>query len=51
MTSALTHQDSVTVDDGVKSVSDGQDCALSKLVPDSLLDKVVCPERAGNTTP
>lgn len=46
-----THQDSITVDDGVKSVSDGQDCALSKLVPDSLLDKAVCPERAGNTTP
>lgn len=47
----LTYQYSVTVNDSVKPVSNGEDCTLLKLVPDSLLDETVSSEREGNTTP
>lgn len=46
-----THQYSVTIDDGIKSVSNSEDCALLKLVPYSLLDEAVSSKRARNTTP
>lgn len=46
-----THQYSVTVDDGIKSVSNSEDCALLKLVPYSLLNEAVSSKRARNTTP
>lgn len=32
-------------------MSNGQDCALLKLVPDSLLDEAISSKEAGNTTP
>lgn len=47
----LTYQYSVTVNDSVEPVSNGEYCALLKLVPDSLLDEAVSSKRAGNTTP
>lgn len=47
----LTYQYSVTVNDSVEPVSNGEDCALLKLVPDSLLDQAVSSKEAGNTTP
>ncbi len=48
---ALTYQYSVTVNDSVEPVSDGEDCAVLKLVPDSLLYEAVSSKGAGNTTP
>jgi len=47
----LTYQYSVTVNDRVEPVSNREDCALLKLVPDSLLDEAVSSKGAGNTTP
>lgn len=48
----LTYQYSVTVNDSVESVSNGEDGTLLKLVPDSLLDEAVSSKKgAGNTTP
>lgn len=47
----LTYQYSVTVNDSVEPVSNGEDCAFFKFVPDSLLDEDVSSERTGNTTP
>lgn len=47
----LTYQYSVTVNDSVEPVSNGEDCTLVKLVPDSLLDEAVSSKGAGNTTP
>lgn len=40
-----THQDPVTVNDGVEPVSDGEDRALLELVPYGLLDEAVGSER------
>lgn len=47
----LTYQYSVTVNNSVEPVSNGEDCTLLKLVPDSLLDEAVSSKEAGNTTP
>lgn len=47
----LTYQYSVTVNDSVEPVSNGEDGTLLKLVPDSLLDEAVSSKGAGNTTP
>lgn len=47
----LTYQYSVTVNDSVEPVSNGEDCTLLKLVPDSLLDEAVSSKGARNTTP
>lgn len=47
----LTYQYSVTVNDSVEPVSNGEDRTLLKLVPDSLLDEAVSSKGAGNTTP
>lgn len=41
-----THQNPVTVNDGVEPVSDGEDRALLELVPYGLLDEAVGSERA-----
>lgn len=51
MLGVLTYQYSVTVNDSVESVSNGEDCAFFKFVADSLLDEDVSSERTGNTTP
>lgn len=47
----LPYQYSVTVNDSVEPVSNGEDGAVFKLVPNSLLDEAISPEREGNTTP
>lgn len=47
----LTYQYSVTVNDSVEPVSNSEDCAVLKLVPDSLLDQTVSSKEEGNTTP
>lgn len=45
------YQYSVTVNDRVEPMSDGEDGTLLKLVPDRLLDEAVSSKGAGNTTP
>lgn len=40
-----THQNPVTVNDGVEPVSDGEDRALLELIPYGLLDEAVGSER------
>lgn len=45
-----THQNPVTVNDGVEPVSDGEDRALLELVPYGLLDEAVGSERARGGT-
>lgn len=50
-TTHSTHQYSVTVNDSVEPVSNSEDCALLKLVPDGLLDEAVSSRAAENTTP
>lgn len=47
----LTYQYSVTVNDSMEPVSNGEDGTLLKLVPDGLLDEAVSSKGAGNTTP
>ena len=48
----ITYQYSVTVNDSVEPVSDGEDSAFPEFVPDSLLDEAVGSKRTkGNTTP
>ena len=37
------YQDAVAVDDGVEAVSNGEHSAFFKLLPDGLLDQLVCP--------
>lgn len=47
----ITYQYSVTVNNSVEPVSNGEDCTLLKLVLDSLLDEAVSSKGEGNTTP
>lgn len=47
----ITYQYSVTVNDSIEPISNGEDCTLMKLVPDSLLDEAASSKRERNTTP
>lgn len=47
----IIYQYSVTVNDSVKPVSNGEDCTHLKLVPDSLLNEAVSSKGERNTTP